>query len=170
MMIRSSQLARRTPLRQKTPMRRAEPAPRRTGLAQRVALELGTAPVHRRGESSVFRSLAHRQIVASLPCIRCRRQMRSQAAHLNLAALGKGKGLKVSDAFLVPLCAPDLGAAGCHYLLDQSGRIPREESAALQIRWLKLTRTTLQARGQWPALAEADYQKIVIPYIDRCTA
>lgn len=168
MMNRSVPLRSRTQLRQKTPMRQRRAEPRGIGLAQRVAQQLGTALEHRRSEPSVFRSRAHREAVASLECVRCRRPRHSQAAHLNLLALGKGRGLKVSDALLVPLCAPDLGAAGCHQLLDQSGQIPRDESAALQIKWLKQTRAKLQARGQWPDGAEADYQRIVVPYLERC--
>lgn len=163
-------LQRRAPLRQKAPMRRCREQPRRQGLGHRVANDLGTAPQHQRRAPTVFRSRTHRQMVASLPCVRCRRKRRSQAAHLNLLALGKGRGLKVSDAFLIPLCAPELGAAGCHHLLDQSGRIPRDVSAGLQIEWLQHTRETLQRRGQWPLEAEADFQRIAIPYIQRCAA
>lgn len=163
-------LQRRTPLQQKAPIRRYREELRRQGLGHQVAQQLGIAPKHQRREPSVFRSRAHRQTVASLPCVRCRRHRRSQAAHLNLLALGKGRGLKVSDALVIPLCAPDIGDAGCHYLLDQSGRIPCAESAALQIKWLRQTRITLQRRGQWPAGAEADYQRIVVPYLERCAA
>lgn len=163
-------LQRRTPLQQKAPIRRYREEPRRQGLGYQVAQQLGMAPKHQRREPSVFRSRAHRQTVASLPCVRCRRNRRSQAAHLNLLGLGKGRGLKVSDAFVIPLCAPDIGEAGCHHLLDQSGRIPCAESAALQVEWLQQTRATLQQLGHWPDAAEADYQRLAAPYIERCAS
>lgn len=36
--------------------------------------------------------------VAALPCLSCGVQRRSQAAHLNFVALGKGMGIKLFDA------------------------------------------------------------------------
>ena len=172
-MMRQTPLQRRTPLRAtkplhpSTPMRSHRREPRDIGLGQRVAKSNGTALDHRRRPPSVFRSVSHRMVIGAMPCVRCSRIDRSQAAHLNLLALGKGKGLKVSDALLVPLCADDIGERGCHHLLDQSGKLDRATSTALQLDWLQKTRTVLTLRGRWPAGAEVDYQRLVIPYLLR---
>ncbi|TKR55340.1 DUF968 domain-containing protein [Allopusillimonas ginsengisoli] len=168
-MMRRSPLIRRTPLRAITsPVRKgAKKAP---GLAQRVALAVGTALDHRHSEPSVFRSKRHRQNVAALPCVCCGLEKHSQAAHLNLLALGKGKGLKVSDAFTIPLCCTRLGLIGCHVRLDSSGQYDKATSESLQIAWLQKTRTQLMALGQWPAEAEADVERFLRAYLERRAA
>jgi hypothetical protein len=149
------------------PLARAPRAARGPGLAQRIAESLGISLKPARREPSVFRSLVHRQHVAALDCICCGRVGRSQAAHLNLVALGKGKGLKVSDALLVPLCADEPGQRGCHYQLDQGGVYDKATSTALQILWLRETRDPLISRGQWPEAAEADMVRLVGAYLMR---
>lgn len=167
-------MMRRSPMVRKTPMVRGTATLARTpkvargpGLAQRIAESLGISLKPARREPSVFRSLVHRRRVAALDCICCGRVGRSQAAHLNLVALGKGKGLKVSDALLVPLCADELGQRGCHYQLDQGGAYDKATSAALQVLWLHETRDLLTARAQWPAEAEADMVRLVGTYLAR---
>lgn len=166
-------MMRRTPMpRQKTPMKRsawnAKPAAQKApGLAQRIAKALGVDLQHRRKPEPVFRSLKHRQNVARLPCICCGRWGRSQAAHLNLLALGKGKGVKVSDALLMPLCADDVGIRGCHHKLDQGAAYDKATSAAMQIKWLQETRTLLMKLGDWPEAAEKDIEKFLNTYLAR---
>jgi hypothetical protein len=142
-------------------------AARGPGLAQRIAEALGLAVKAERRGPSVFRSRAHRMNVAGLDCICCGRVGRSQAAHLNLVALGKGKGLKVSDALLVPLCCDEPGRHGCHHQLDQGGVYGKATSTALQILWLHETRDLLTARGQWLEAAEADMVRLVGAYLAR---
>lgn len=137
------------------------------GLAQRVALIVGTGPSHLRGKASVYRSEQHRRRIAMLPCINCGIYGISQAAHLNLSALGKGAGLKTSDALLVPLCAADYNNKGCHHMLDQSGAMTKEHSRKVQLRWIREIRALLIKRDHWPDAAEADYQALVTPYLER---
>jgi hypothetical protein len=167
-------MMRRVPMIRKTWMARATvglPRVRATarcpGLAQRIAETLGLAVKAERRGPSVFRSRAHRMNVAALDCACCGRVGRSQAAHLNLVALGKGKGLKVSDALLVALCADEPGLHGCHYRLDQGGAYDKATAAALQVLWLQETRDMLSARGQWPEAAEADMVRLVGAYLAR---
>ena len=67
--------------------------------------------------------------VRSLPCVRCG-QSPSQAAHSNSAKHGKGRGIKASDAFVIPLCAI------CHAAFDRFELGNRAESEAMFEKWL----------------------------------
>ena len=137
------------------------------GLAQRIAESLGREIQHQRREPAVFRSRAHRMTVASLDCVSCRRARRSQAAHLNLLTLGKGLGLKVSDAFVVPLCCDDLERRGCHRQLDQGGVFDHDTAVALQMRWLLDTRDMLIRIGKWPPAAQLDVERFLPSFMER---
>ncbi|VFR96487.1 hypothetical protein RAN3_1874 [plant metagenome] len=166
-------LQRRTPLKNKTQMKRGgwlrttRATPKGPGLAQRLATVLGVAVDHKPKGPTVYRSRQHREYVAALDCVQCGKQKHSQAAHLNLLAVGKGKGLKVSDALTVPLCADGLAFRGCHSKLDQGGVYDKATSASLQILWLQQTRTELQRLGQWPEAAEADFVRHIGAYLAR---
>jgi transposase-like protein len=52
--------------------------------------------------------------IRSLPCCQCGASPRSQAAHSNFSAHGKGKGIKADDRYTIPLCH------SCHSSLDQN--------------------------------------------------
>ena len=67
--------------------------------------------------------------VRLLPCIRCG-QVPSQAAHSNSAKHGKGRGIKASDLFTVPLCH------SCHFKFDTFQLGDRAESEAMFDQWL----------------------------------
>ena len=67
--------------------------------------------------------------IRKLPCIRCGNP-NSQAAHSNSAKHGKGRGIKASDAFVIPLCAI------CHAAFDRFELGNRAESEAMFDRWL----------------------------------
>ena len=67
--------------------------------------------------------------IRKLPCVRCGNP-NSQAAHSNSAKHGKGRGIKSSDAFTVPLCAI------CHAAFDQYKLGNREQSEAMFEKWL----------------------------------
>ncbi len=172
-MMRRTELSRRAPLRNKAPMKQGGWIKRQgnkregPGLAQRIAQAVGLALGHLPKESTMWRSRQHRMNVAAMPCACCGRLGRSQAAHLNLLALGKGKGLKVSDALLVPLCAPELGKPGCHWMLDQGAIYDKATSASIQVEWLQRTRTDMQRLRLWPEQAEADMQRLVGAYLQR---
>ena len=67
--------------------------------------------------------------IRKLPCIRCGNP-NSQVAHSNSAKHGKGRGIKASDAFVIPLCAI------CHAAFDQYKLGNREQSEAMFEKWL----------------------------------
>ena len=70
--------------------------------------------------------------IRKLPCIRCGNPD-SQAAHSNSAKHGKGRGIKASDQFAIPLCH------SCHSQFDQFKLGDREESEKLFEQWLVKT-------------------------------
>ena len=70
--------------------------------------------------------------VRSLPCVKCG-QSPSQAAHSNSAKHGKGRGIKASDAFVIPLCFK------CHAAFDRFELGNREQSEAMFEKWLVKT-------------------------------
>ena len=67
--------------------------------------------------------------IRKLPCIRCGNP-NSQAAHSNSAKHGKGRGIKASDEFTVPLCH------SCHFQFDTFQLVNRVESEAMFDWWL----------------------------------
>ncbi|WP_180076894.1 DUF968 domain-containing protein [Acinetobacter sp. YH12251] len=67
--------------------------------------------------------------IRKLPCVRCG-QVPSQAAHSNSAKHGKGRGVKASDLFVIPLCH------SCHAAFDRFELGNREESEKLFEQWL----------------------------------
>ena len=70
--------------------------------------------------------------IRKLPCVRCGNS-NSQAAHSNSAKHGKGRGIKSSDAFVIPLCAI------CHAAFDRFELGNRAESEAMFEKWLVKT-------------------------------
>ncbi|MEG2263296.1 MAG: hypothetical protein RSA22_05765 [Acinetobacter sp.] len=70
--------------------------------------------------------------IRKLPCVRCGNP-NSQAAHSNSAKHGKGRGIKSSDLFVVPLCAI------CHAAFDRFELGNRAESEAMFEKWLVKT-------------------------------
>lgn len=67
--------------------------------------------------------------IRTLPCVRCGNP-HSQAAHSNSAKHGKGRGIKASDAFVIPLCFK------CHAAFDRFELGNRAESEVMFDRWL----------------------------------
>lgn len=67
--------------------------------------------------------------IRKLPCIRCGNP-NSQAAHSNSAKHGKGRSIKASDAFVIPLCFK------CHAAFDRFELGNRAESEAMFDWWL----------------------------------
>ena len=67
--------------------------------------------------------------IRKLPCIRCGNP-HSQAAHSNSSRDGKGRGIKSSDQFTVPLCH------SCHFQFDTFQLGNRTESEAMFDQWL----------------------------------
>ena len=73
----------------------------------------------------------HKRLAAirKLPCIRCGNP-HSQAAHSNSAKHGKGRAIKASDEFTIPLCFK------CHAAFDRFELGNRAESEAMFEKWL----------------------------------
>ena len=67
--------------------------------------------------------------IRKLPCVRCG-NLNSQAAHSNSAKHGKGRSIKASDQFTIPLCAI------CHAAFDRFELGNRAESEAMFDQWL----------------------------------
>ena len=67
--------------------------------------------------------------IRKLPCVRCGNP-NSQAAHSNSAKHGKGRSIKASDQFTIPLCAT------CHAAFDRFELGNRAESEAMFEKWL----------------------------------
>ena len=67
--------------------------------------------------------------IRKLPCVRCGNP-HSQAAHSNSSRDGKGRGIKSSDLFVIPLCAI------CHAAFDRFELGNRAESEAMFEKWL----------------------------------
>ena len=70
--------------------------------------------------------------IRKLPCVKCGNP-NSQAAHSNSAKHGKGRGIKSSDLFVIPLCAI------CHAAFDRFELGNRAESEAMFEKWLVKT-------------------------------
>lgn len=67
--------------------------------------------------------------IRKLPCVRCGNPD-SQAAHSNSAKHGKGRSIKASDEFTIPLCFK------CHAAFDRFELGNRAESEAMFDQWL----------------------------------
>lgn len=88
-----------------------------------------------------MRSAKRLNAIRKLPCVRCG-GLNAQAAHSNSSKHGKGKGIKSSDAFTVPLCA------SCHAAFDQYKLGTRQESEAMFEQWLEKTERMLNFKDQ----------------------
>ena len=66
--------------------------------------------------------------IRKLPCVRCGNP-NSQAAHSNSAKHGKGRSIKSSDQFTIPLCH------SCHAAFDRFELGNRAESEAMFEKW-----------------------------------
>jgi hypothetical protein len=69
-------------------------------------------------KSPPYRCRAWLEAVASLPCVRCNAEGRTQAAHRNE---GKGMGMKTDDMLTAALCFE------CHTAIDSGPAMTRQE-------------------------------------------
>lgn len=79
--------------------------------------------------------------IRKLPCVRCGNP-NSQAAHSNSAKHGKGRGIKSSDLFVIPLCVI------CHAAFDRFELGNRAESEAMFEKWLVKTELMMRKGGE----------------------
>lgn len=127
---------------------------RRPGLAQRVAMTVGTDIKHQRGESDLLRSEAHRLNVKALDCIVCGKRGPSDPAHTNAT---KGFGIKADDSLLFPACR------ACHRAHDQGGIYTQLQRWKKEWEYADATRSILIRKNQWPTHIEAAYQRAIVP-------
>jgi len=85
-----------------------------------------------------YRSEKHLARVRKLACVDCGRVGQTQAAHMNL---GKGQGIKASDAATASLCVD------CHRRLDQGGQMTKAERRAYEWEMVAKTYIALQEQG-----------------------
>lgn len=88
-----------------------------------------------------MRSAKRLNAIRKLPCVRCG-GLNAQAAHSNSSKHGKGRGIKSSDAFTVPLCAL------CHAAFDQYRLGTRQESEEMFEQWLEKTERMLNFKDR----------------------
>lgn len=96
-------------------------------------------------KSRPVRSESYRRWVASLPCAICGAEGWTQAAHGNM---GKGLGLKVCDLQLFPACAPRFGLMGCHWQIDNTFQMTREERRELEAKAIAQTQALGREAGR----------------------
>jgi hypothetical protein len=101
-----------------------------------------------RPKFTYVRSDPYRRFVASQACFACGIEGFSQAAHPNQAKYGKGRGIKASDAFCFPLCAPRHRLLGCHSQLDLSIDMTHDERDAIEDEYIQRMQT-LAAEAGW---------------------
>ena len=94
----------------------------------------------------------YQKLVAALPCSWCGIYGRSNHAHENGIANGKGMGLKVDDRRAMPLCVDDMGKHGCHTTFDRYALIDggKEAHAELGRILSARTRKIIRDAGGWP--------------------
>ncbi|WP_323842530.1 MULTISPECIES: hypothetical protein [unclassified Moraxella] len=73
----------------------------------------------------------------ALPCCQCNAPPPSHACHANWQEFGKGKGIKASDAYTIPLCHR------CHRELDTYQGRNREQAKAWFLRKLDFVNKVL---------------------------
>lgn len=103
----------------------------------KCANRLSAQPVQPILKSEPVRDEAYRRLVAALPCINCRIEGFSQAAH----GPSLGRGIKCSDLEIFPLCS--VGGKGCHQAYDEYRLYGRAERDAAGAMWADRTRSEL---------------------------
>lgn len=93
------------------------------------------------------RSEPYRRWVASLPCIHCKREGQSQAAHSDTA---KGLSIKADDVTCIPLCADGFARPGCHTLFGSSGMFTQAQRRLLELHYAEKVQAMAKAAGKWP--------------------
>jgi hypothetical protein len=99
-------------------------------------------------KENVLESAAYENAVRDLGyCVRCGRVCRPQFCHRDE---GKGAHLKTDVREGWAGCGPGPWGHGCHHYVGTSGKLPKEERRAEDLRCGALTRAALRQRGTWP--------------------
>ena len=115
--------------------------------AFRAPEPVASAPAAQVCKAATVRSEAYRRAVAGLPCVICKVQGYSQAAH---GSDGKGMGIKACDLTLFPACCDRPGVRGCHGQLDQGALFTKAVRHQLEPAWAADTQRRIHAMGLWP--------------------
>lgn len=91
-----------------------------------------------------LRSEAYRRWIAAQPCILCGVVGRTNACHTNV---GKGMALKASDTMLFPACGPSGLNPGCHWKIDNSQDMTKDERRTLEARLVLKTQAKAMDAG-----------------------
>lgn len=91
--------------------------------------------------STQMRDAKRLAAIRKLPCVVCGNP-NSQAAHSNSAKHGKGRSIKSSDQFTIPLCH------SCHFQFDTFQLGNRAESEAMFEKWLVKTELMMRKDGE----------------------
>jgi hypothetical protein len=97
-------------------------------------------------KDDAVRSEPYLRLVAARPCIHCKRQKNSQAAHLPPT----GKQIKQDDRETFPMCADGPRRRGCHTKFDNYELFPRDQAMKQGRKWGAQTRRAIEAEGLWP--------------------
>jgi hypothetical protein len=112
----------------------------RRGVYRPVSQEAAAVP-----KEPPVRSESYRRWVASLPCIVCKIEGYSQAAHPNR---GRGLGQKSSDLDCFPLCATRPGHMGHHAEHDLLIDMTLDERRELEAKYIDETREMARLEGR----------------------
>lgn len=96
-------------------------------------------------KAAPVRSESYRRWVASLPCVVCRIEGYSQAAHPNQ---GRGLGQKASDLECFPLCSTRPGHMGHHAEHDLLVEMTLSERRARELDYIARTQALARAVGR----------------------
>lgn len=91
------------------------------------------------------RSESYRRWVATLPCIACGIEGWTQVAHANY---GKGMSMKVCDLLTFPACGPHWGMPGCHWQIDNTFQMTKEDRRELEARYVEATQAAAVEAGR----------------------
>lgn len=91
------------------------------------------------------RSESYRRWVATLPCMSCRIEGYSQAAHPNQ---GRGLGQKATDLDTFALCCVRPGHMGCHQMHDLLLDMKLEQRRAAELDYIARTHRLAKAAGR----------------------
>lgn len=93
-----------------------------------------------------LRSEAYRRFVAAQPCLVCKLEGHTQAAHPNSAKYGKGRSIKASDAFVFPLCFAHHAMHDMCYEMTKAERDDLEDSYVARMQALAFSAGWLDGR------------------------
>ena len=108
-------------------------------------------------KADVVRDEGYRRLVATLKCINCGVVGRTQCAHANSPASGKGLSLKADDREVFPLCLE------CHQKFDQGALFTKEQRREIEPLWANKTRMTLRKLAEFDAGARRIVHRVLGP-------